>query len=776
MAALVLPISAVSAVAQLQTARVDGAVVSVSGEPIAGVTVVLADPLGAVLQTRISDAAGRFSFADVPPGRFALRAHPAGAAPSAHVPLTVEAALPMIVTLRLPPALAESIRVEGQLDVPSTRMAIAGESLTAMPARIRGRSVQDAVATLPGWSTEDNGLLHARGVDDGFLYVIDGVPVYERADALSGIGPEAGALASINVVTGYVAPEFGYKAGGVIELQSATGGAGWNVAGDLGGGSFATTDGGLVAGGALGSHFGGRIGVSAQRSARYLDPVHPDNLHNNGTARSFFGALDSRGGARNHWRGGWSLGRSRYDVPNTAQQVEAGQDQRQGTSQGSLNLSWQRVWSESVVTQVAGYHRRGASTLDAAAVATPIAASADRSLVRTGILASVSHQRGRHVFKAGVEGQQLTLDETFGFFVTDADDGEAAGLSDAALTFDADDPFAFAGSASPHLWSIYVQDSWRAGARLSIAAGVRGDRTRMLLPRHQWSPRAGASYRVGAATVLRGSLSRFFQPPQPEFLLLSSSPEARAVSPFLAEGGEGGADVEPERQWAVEGGVEHRFRRWRVDGALWRRDAREVADPNVFLGTTVVFPNAVARGRAYGADLRVEVPRWGGWSGYASGTVSKIVQTGPITGGVFLEDEVAELGPGVEFVPDHDQRAAFAAGASWEHPRSGLSVAASLRFESGTPISRDDEDEAELKARPGAALVDFTRGRVKPRLLASLNAVIPVLRTTRGQVRLRATVLNLLDRRYAYNFGNRFSGTHFGAGRTASVALQITAR
>ena len=72
--------------------------------------------------------------------------------------------------------------------------------------------------------------------------------------------------------------------------------------------------------------------------------------------------------------------------------------------------------------------------------------------------------------------------------------------------------------------------------------------------------------------------------------------------------------------------------------------------------------------------------------------------------------------------------------------------------------------------------MDFSGGRVKPRMLASVNAVVPVLRTTRGQVRLRASVLNLFDRRYACNFGNPFSGTHFGAGRTASVSLQITAR
>ena len=82
--------------------------------------------------------------------------------------------------------------------------SIAGASLSQVPVRAITRGLQEAVATLPGWSTEDNGLLHVRGTDDGFLYVIDGVPVYERLDQLSGLGPDLGTVASINVITGYI--------------------------------------------------------------------------------------------------------------------------------------------------------------------------------------------------------------------------------------------------------------------------------------------------------------------------------------------------------------------------------------------------------------------------------------------------------------------------------------------------------------------------------------------------------------------------------------------
>ena len=68
--------------------------------------------------------------------------------------------------------------------------------------------------------------------------------------------------------------------------------------------------------------------------------------------------------------------------------------------------------------------------------------------------------------------------------------------------------------------------------------------------------------------------------------------------------------LEPERQWAAELGVEQWLgRRLRIDAAFWYRAIREVGDPNVFAGTTIIFPNAVATGRARGIDVRLEMPR-----------------------------------------------------------------------------------------------------------------------------------------------------------------------
>jgi outer membrane receptor protein involved in Fe transport len=321
--------------------------------------------------------------------------------------------------------------------------------------------------------------------------------------------------------------------------------------------------------------------------------------------------------------------------------------------------------------------------------------------------------------------------------------------------------------------SLFVQDTWQAAHAVTVSGGFRVDRSELLLTRSQWSPRAGAAWQVSPATQLRAAVSRFFQPPQSENLLLSSSPEARVLSAIEVGDAVGGAAVEPERQWGLEAGADRTLtRNLRIVATYWHRRMTDVADPNVFAGTTIIFPNAVARGRAHGFDVRLEAARRRGWSGYASASLAKVVQTGPITGGLFLEDDVEEIGPGVEFEPDHDQRVAAAAGVTWQ-AGSGLALSLTARYESGTPIQREEDDEDELADRPGADTVDFEAGRVKPRTVVSVLLNAPVVRAGGATLRAGVQVLNLFDDRYAYNFGNPFSGTHFGAPRSVAVTLRV---
>jgi len=201
-----------------------------------------------------------------------------------------------------------------------------------------------------------------------------------------------------------------------------------------------------------------------------------------------------------------------------------------------------------------------------------------------------------------------------------------------------------------------------------------------------------------------------------------------------------------------------------------------VADPNVFFGSTIIFPNSIAEGRASGVDIRVEMPRRAGWSGYVSYTNARVEQIGPVTGGLFLEEEIIEIGPGTRFTPDHDQRHVAAAGLTWDHAPSGFWASLTGRHESGTPLEVDEDALDELAERPGTQWIDVARGRVKPRTILDLTAAKRLLATPRADVTLRVSVLNAAGTRWAYNFGNPFSGTHFGPGRTFQAGLRASFR
>ena len=98
------------------------------------------------------------------------------------------------------------------------------------------------------------------------------------------------------------------------------------------------------------------------------------------------------------------------------------------------------------------------------------------------------------------------------------------------------------------------------------------------------------------------------------------------------------------------------------------------------------------------------------------------------------------------------------------------------RYESGTPLEIDEAEIDELMSRPGAELADFARGRVKPRHQLDAMVAKRLVRSRRVDVGIRFALLNITVRAWAYNFGNPFSGTHFGPGRTATVSLRATLR
>ena len=366
-------VTAIPASAQLHVATIRGIVRDLQRQPMAGATILLQDLNATSLRSGQSAADGSFRIDDVAPGAYVVRVQVQGRTVLTKR-LVIRGSLPVDLDLQAGLGLHDEVVVRGDAAPSSVERpwSLSGDAVRSAHESLPSQRLQTTLGSLAGWTMEDNGLLHVRGVADGLLYVVDGIPVYERLDRLFGVAPNPSGIASIHVINGYLPPEFGWKSVAVVEVRSETGVAdGWSGTVDAGGGGFATRYASGLAGGPIGAQGGLMVAASSEASSRFLDPVDLGNFHNEG--RSTTAAL--------HWT--WrpaadvfsaSLrgGESRYDVPHNERQEEAGQDQRQRVSQALFAGSWQRVLSTRTVWQVSGYVRQGSSTLYGSPADTPV--------------------------------------------------------------------------------------------------------------------------------------------------------------------------------------------------------------------------------------------------------------------------------------------------------------------------------------------------------------------------------------------------------------------
>lgn len=236
---------------------------------------------------------------------------------------------------------------------------------------------------------------------------------------------------------------------------------------------------------------------------------------------------------------------------------------------------------------------------------TPLTTEQNRHHTRQGLLASVTHTTHGHTIKAGLEASRVSVQEFFGFAVTDPEAAEEAGISEPALEFTLDNPFRFSDHTTRGTQGVYIQDDFSPLSNLNLSVGVRYDHSNLLVSDQQVSPRLGAVYYLRKThTAVRASYSRLYMPPQVENLLIANSEQARALSPFASSGG--GADIRPETLSAWEVGFTQELpHSLRLNTAYWWRRFQNIDDPNVLFSSTIIFPNSVARAEAKGLDVRL---------------------------------------------------------------------------------------------------------------------------------------------------------------------------
>jgi hypothetical protein len=257
--------------------------VTLDGKPAAGVAVTATG--NNLVQTKRTDAHGRFSFSTLQPGAYALDA--AWSDRRAHRTIELPAS-GADVSLELDPKNLGSIRVTASSAAPirgaGTDLTLNTTMLTRTPA---GGSFPELLVQLPGAARGANGVVHINGDHGDINYIVDGASIPQALNRVIGTEFDANDVAFVDVLQGAYPAQYGERFASVLNISTRTGTGPPGAILDLSGGSYANYDStvgyhGPVGAGSL------VLAVRDERSNYGLDPPDLSSLHNDASDASQF--------------------------------------------------------------------------------------------------------------------------------------------------------------------------------------------------------------------------------------------------------------------------------------------------------------------------------------------------------------------------------------------------------------------------------------------------------------------------------------------------------
>ncbi len=741
--------------------------------------VVVTDPAGAAQHvpvivssegthyrnTFITNSSGAIDCKELPFGIYSVQVDRPGFAP-ASITADVHSAIAVERSLRLDLApITTVVKVSTPntlIDpyMPSSVMQIGSKQIEDRVASLPGRSVQALVNSQPGWLYEGNAVLHPRGSEYQTQFVINGIPLTDNRSPSFGPEIEANDLSSMSVYTAGFPAEYGRKMGGVVELNTIRDtNPGLHGQVVLSGGSYDTGSAFTELQYLRGRNTFGATGAGSMTD-HYLNPVVPENYTNTGTTGDFSGRYERDFSPADRLSFGLRHELSRFQIPNELLQQQAGQRQYGDNFETMGTVHDQHTFSPNSIATLAGMVRDNSNDLTSNAASTPIIVFQHNHFREGYFKGTFSLHHGNQEMKAGVESDNIFLDENFHDIITDPSQ------------FDPNTPptFSFVASRPDLEQSAFVEDLVRLG-KWTVSAGLRYDHYQLLLNEFAFSPRLSVGrYFPNADLMLHFSYDRVFQTPSFENILLSSSPQVDALSDQFLR-----LPVQSSRGNYYEGGISKAFLdRMRIDANLYRRDVSNFADDNQLLNTGISYPIAFDHAVIYGAEGKFELIHLGSFSGFASYSYMVGNVWLPVTGGLFLGQDASSAASQLSghFPDSQDQRNTVRTRFRDQlTPR--FWIAAGAEYNSGLPFDYTGT-EADAIAQYGPAVVgrlNFVRGRVEPAMLFDATAAAELYRNKRVTMNLQADGTNLSNQLDVIDFGGLFSGNAIGPARSFNLRL-----
>ena len=727
-----------------------------------------------------ADETGLSVLRNLPFGLYRLTVHEEGFAPYNRL-IEIHSALPteFIVNLSIAAiSTAVNVTAEATLLDPERTTTINhldSKAIAERPASLPGRSLPDLVNSQPGWLYEGNAVLHPRGSEYQTQFVVDGIPLTDNRSPGSGPELEADDVDSLTIYTAGIPAEYGRKLGGVIEVNTLHDAqSGLHGQAVLYGGSFDTAGAFASAQDSWGHNTFG-ASASGNMTARYLNPVVPENYTNRGTTGDFSLSYERDLTTKDRLTLIVRHELSRYEIPN--EQPQQFPDLRTPSTttpqlQTADNVetigiaSYQHIFSSNILANVHGMVRDNSADLNSNNGSWPIAAFLHNDFKEGYFNAAASIHHGRQEWKAGLESDNLFLHEHFSDTIT-------ANPTDPLYPFNSGTPssFAFTGSRPDLEQSAFVQDLIHFG-KWTVNAGLRWDHYQLVVNQNEVSPRFSvARYFPSSNLIVHASYDRVFQTPVFENILLASSPEVVSLNSSVLR-----LPVEPSHGNYFEVGATKSFvSQFRLDANYFRRYVNNVADDDQILNTAVSFPIAFRKDVIYGLEGKLELPHWDRFSGFISYSYAVGNVWFPVTGGFLLGDDVASARLTGHFPDTQDQRHTVRGRIRYQL-NSRLWLGTGAEYGSGLPFAFSgtlDQALAEY-GQQVVGRINFADGRTKSTLSIDASAALELYKKEKRSLRLQADAANLTNRLNVIDFGGLFSGNAIGPPRSYSLRLSGT--
>jgi outer membrane receptor protein involved in Fe transport len=586
-----------------------------------------------------------------------------------------------------------------------------------------------------------------RGDHANLQYRINGVVIPEP---IAGFGQafDSRFADRINILTGALPAQYGYRTAGIVDIQTKSGAMDNGGAIGFLGGSHSHQETTADARGShdgfsyflTGSYLENDLGIENPTPER--NAIHDHTRQQKGFA--FFSYVidpSSRVSA--------ILGSSdgKFQIPNvpgvdptytlagTPPVPSESLDARQDEKNQFQVLSYQRSSGDNLDYQLSVFHRYTDIHYQPDPVGdltyNGIAAQILRRNETAGFQGDLRYQLGeRHTLRTGAyySRERFAVDNTSQVFPADADGNQT---SDVPLTIV--DNSRLAGRTA----GVYLQDEWTPSARLTVNYGVRYDRVNTVVDENQVSPRVGATWDLSKDTRVHAGYARYFTPPPTEKIDTTSVAAFQGTTNALPS--DANTAVKSERSNYFDAGISHQLTPDVTIGVdAYYRDIRHLQDEGQFGNALIFSAFNYEKGRIYGLELSGTY-RHGGWSAYGNVGISRAMGKGIETGQFNFDPDELEYISNNWVHLDHDQTVAASAGVSYKLGEAVLSADALY----GSGLRRGFANSEHL---PSYTQVNL--GLTHP-------AVIPVI----GRLDLRLAVVNLFDRSYELR-----DGTGIGVG------------